>query len=324
MCGRVLRTFTLSILFALLSAVSAQAQNYPSRPIHLLIGYSAGGSSDVAARMIAPVLSAQLGQPVIIDNRPGAAGTLASNILANAEPNGYTLLMVTNATQTVAPHIQKSLAYDPLKGHTPISSLVGSAYVLLVNKDSPIKSIGEFVARAKTNPVELPFGSPGTGSLSHLSFELLQKITGIRLMHVPYKGNAPAMVALIAGEVSIISEIIGGARGHITSGNLRPLAVTTAHRNRMLPDVPTMIEAGVPGFNIAGWFALQGPPGLPAPIVSRLNAAVRAALADPHLTKQLQESGYDVTPSTPDELAAKEKAEYEMWGGVTSGLVLSQ
>ena len=246
---------TLALLTTAIATDSALAQSYPSRPVRLLVGYAAGGPVDVGARMMAPALQKQLGQPVLIENRAGASGTLAGDLVAKATPDGYTLFFAASPTQTINPHVQKNMPFNPLKDYTPISLLVDYTNVLVVNKDFPAKTVSELVAYAKANPGKVSFGSAGVGGSNHLSGELLKKTTAADMLHVPYKGNAPAMADVIGGKITFMFDIVGTARNFITGERVRALAVTSTRRNRMLPNLPTMIEAGVPKFDVTGWYA---------------------------------------------------------------------
>lgn len=298
----------------------ASGQTYPNRPIRVIVGYAAGGPVDNATRKVQPYLQKELGQPIVIENRGGASGVVGSDFVAKAEPDGYTLVFTASPTQTMSPHLQKSMPFDPLKDYTPISMVVGFATVLLVNKDLPVHSVAELVAYAKVNPTKITFGSAGIGASNHLSGELLKKMGGAAMLHVPYKGNALALTDVIGGQLTMMFNSVGDSLGFVKSGQVRALAVTSKVRSRVMPDVPTMIEAGMAGFDVTAWYALEGPPKMPRPIVNRLNTAVRTILADPALVKSFSDIGYDVMPSTPEELAQRVQVDYDLWKGVASGL----
>lgn len=302
--------------FSLLAAKHASAQDYPDRPIKLVVAYAAGGPVDSSARMVAKNLAAQLGKPVIVENKTGAGGAIGADAVAKAAPDGYTLFFAASPTQVINPHVHKSLAYDPIKDFTPISLVAHYTNVLVVNNSVPAKNVAELVSYAKANPDKVSFGSAGKGGSNHLSGELLKKITGAPMLHVPYKGNSPAMTDLIGGQITFMFDITGTAMNYISSGKVRALAVTSSVRNSMLPDLPTMIEAGVPGFDVTGWYGLMGPARLPAAVTAKLNQAVKAALNDAALKQQLSVQGYDVIVSTPEEFAATIKKDYEFWGKV--------
>ena len=301
-------------------ASSVQAQTYPARPVRLLVGYAAGGPVDLGARMIAPGLQKQLGQPVLVENKPGASGTVAGDSVAKATPDGYLLFFAASPTLTINPHVQKTMPFNPLKDFTPLTMLVDYANALVVNKDVPVKTVAELVAYAKAHPDKVSFGSAGIGGSNHLSGEMLKKATGAPMLHVPYKGNAPAMADVMGGKITYMFDIVSTARSFISDGRVRALAVTSKIRNPMLPNVPTMIEAGVPGYEVTGWYALVGPPGLPQPVSTRLITASRAALADADMKKQLVDAGYDIVSSTPQVLQAKIKSDYDLWAKVSEGI----
>jgi tripartite-type tricarboxylate transporter receptor subunit TctC len=271
---------------------------------------------DGAARLVARNLSNQLGKQVIVDNKTGAGGAIGAGSVAKATPDGYTLFFAANPTQTINPHIHKSLAYDPIKDFTPVSLVAKYTNVLVVNKDLPIKSVAELVSYAKANPDKVAFGSAGIGGSNHLSGELLKKITGAPMVHVPYKGNSPAMADVIGGQITFMFDITGTAATYVNTNKVRGLAVTSPTRNSSLPNLPTMIEAGVPGFDVTGWYAVFGPAKMPKPIVDKLSQALKVALADPALSQQLKSQGYDVTYSTPDELGKTVQKDLDFWGKV--------
>jgi tripartite-type tricarboxylate transporter receptor subunit TctC len=318
----MLKRLFLAITAAALAAASVGtlAQGYPTRPVRFLVGYAPGGPVDSTARILAQALQKELGQPIVVENRPGASGAIAADLVAKSTPDGHTIYFAASPTLTITPHVQKSMPVDVLRELAPIVNIVDYTNVLLINKDFPARSVAELVAYAKANPGKVAFGSAGMGASNHLSGELLKRSTGTDMVHVPYKGNAPAMADVVGGKIVFMFDITGTAKGFVDSGRARALAVTSRERNRSLPDVPTMIEAGVPGFEVTGWYALIGPVGLPREVVARLNAAVRAALADPALAKQLADLGYDVKPSSPDELAARIKREYELWREVSKDI----
>ena len=315
MLGKTLATLALAAC-----ALAAHAQAYPVRPLKFLVGYAPGGPVDSTARIMAQALSKDLGQPVIVENRPGASGAIAADLVAKAAPDGYVIYFAASPTLTITPHVQKSLAFDVFKDLAPIVNIVDYTNVLLINKDFPARNVGELVAYARANPGKVAFGSAGMGASNHLSAELLKKRTGTDMVHVPYKGNAPAMADVIGGKIVFMFDITGTAKGFVDGGRARALAVTSRERNRSMPDVPTMIEAGVPEFEVTGWYALFGPAALPRDIVNRLNASVRAVLAEPALARQLADLGYDVTPSAPEALGARVRREYDLWRDVAKDI----
>lgn len=301
---------------------ASNAQTFPNKPIRLLVGYTAGGPADNAARRIAPALQKELGQPVVIENRGGAGGVLGADVVAKSDPDGYTLIFMSSPTQVMTPHMMKSLPFDPIKDFTPVSMAVGFSTALLINKDFPARTLTELVAYAKANPDKVSFGSAGIGSSNHLAGELLKKDSGTSMLHVPYKGNSLALSDVISGQLTFMFSSIGDSIPFVNSGQVRALAVSSKERSRALPNVPTMSEAGIPGFNVTAWYALEGPAKMPANVVARLNAAMRAALADPSVMKQFTDIGYDVIPSTPGELAQTIETEFVQWSSVARGVKL--
>jgi len=319
---QLMHTVTLGLGTILLASITTAsfAQAYPNRPIRIVVGYAAGGPVDNTTRKIQPYLQKELGQSIIIENRGGAGGVVGSALVAKAEPDGYTLVFTASPTQTMSPHLQKSMPFDPLKDYTPVSMVVSFATALLVNKDLPIRNVTELVAYARANPNKASFGSAGIGASNHLSGELLKKLSGAPLLHVPYKGNALALVDVMSGQLMMMFNSVGDSLSVVKNGQVRALGVTSRTRSRVMPDVPTMIEAGMPGFDVTAWYALEGPPNMPRPIVNRLNTAIRNILRDPSLAKSFDDIGYDLSPSTPEELAQRVQTDYDLWKGVVSGL----
>jgi tripartite-type tricarboxylate transporter receptor subunit TctC len=293
----------------------AKAQN--EAPIRLVVGYAAGGPVDGGARSFAPVLSRELGRTVLVENRPGAAGVLGADAVSKAAPDGNTLYFAASPTLTISPHVQKSMTLDPGRDLTAISPLLTYANVLVVNKDLPFQTLEQLVAYARANPNKLFYGSAGVGASNHLSGELLAAVTGTKLTHVPYKGNAPAMTDVIGGQLSMMFDITSTARNFVQSGRVRALAVTSRERNASLPNVPTMREAGVAGYEVIGWYGVYGPARMAPELTARLNAAINRALADADLRKLWQEQGYDLWPGKPEVLAAQQSRDLDMWRGVT-------
>lgn len=293
-----------------------------NQTVRLIVGYAAGGPVDTSARLFAPALAKELGMTVIVENRPGAGGVLGGNIVAKAAPDGLLLFYTASPTITITPHILKSMSFNPATDLTPIAPILGYTNVLVVGKDQPFKTVKDLVAYAKANPGKLTYGSAGVGASNHLSGELFAKRTGTELNHIPYKGNAPAMTDVIGGQLSMMFDVIGTARNYIASGRVRALAVTSSERSPALPDVPTMREEGVTDYEVGGWFALYGPPNLPASLVTRYNEATRRALATEDFRKKLQEQGYDLWTGSPKVLADRAARELAIWATVTKGIVV--
>ena len=300
-------------------AVSAQAQSagqaYPNRPVKLVVPFAPGGFTDVVARILGQKLSQAMGQQFVIENKPGAGSTIGSDLVAKAPPDGYTLLMVSS-THVISPWIYKSLPYDPIKSFAPVGKLVDSPYVLLVHPKVAAKDVQEFIALAKSAPDTIHYASSGNGSAQHLMGGLFVAMTGAPLKHVPYRGSSGAATDLVAGQVESSFAGVPNALAQVPQGRLKALAVTTAKRAPQLPDVPTLQEAGVPGYDASVWLALLAPAGTPPEIVQKLNAEVGKLLASADTKKALFDAGVEPTPSTPQELGTYMAQELERWGKV--------
>jgi tripartite-type tricarboxylate transporter receptor subunit TctC len=317
MRSTLLRTASAALLA--LAAGSAIAQAYPNKPLRWLIPFSAGGPTDVLARAIAPKLGEALGQAVVVENRVGAGGSLAMDAVAKAAPDGYTIGMGHTGTQAINPHIYAKLPYDPLRDFAPITPVVSYVNVLVVNPNVPARSVAELVAYAKANPDKVSFASGGKGATNHLSGELLKALTGAPMLHVPYKGSAPALVDVIAGNATGMFDILVTSLPQIRAGKVRALAVTSSKRSSHAPDIPTMVEAGVTGYGEAGsdlWFGVFAPAGTPRAIVDRLNAELVKALRTPEVSERIRQQAYDPWTLTPDEFAAFLRTDHAKWGQV--------
>jgi len=313
----LIRTALAAVLA--LTAGAALAQPYPNKAIRWLIPFSAGGPTDVLARAIAPKLGEALGQAVVVENRVGAGGSLAMDTVAKAAPDGYTIGMGHTGTQAINPHIYAKLPYDPLKDFAPVTPVVSYVNVLVVNPNVPAKTVGELVAYAKANPDKVSFASGGTGATNHLSGELLKALTGAPMLHVPYKGSAPALVDVIAGNATCMFDILVTSLPQIKGGKVRALAVTSNKRSGYAPDIPTMVEAGVQGYGEAGsdlWFGVFAPAGTPKPIVDRLNAELVKALRTPEVSERIRAQAYDTWTLTPDEFTSFLRTDHAKWGKV--------
>lgn len=309
------KTVALIIAACAFAASSpVQADDYPDKPVKLIVAYAPGGPVDTTARIIARSLEAQLGKPVIVENKSGAGGALGAGAVAKATPDGYTLFFAASPTQVINPHIHASLPYDPIKDFTPISLVVNYTNVLVANPNVPARNVQELIAYARSNPDNVAFGSAGKGASNHLSGELLKKISGAPMLHVPYKGNLPAMTDVMSGQITFMFDITSTAMNYITSGKVKALAVTSTSRNSMLPELPTMIEAGVPGFDVTGWYGLMGPAKLPPTVTAKLNKALKATLSDLALMQQLRTQGYELVYSTPEEFGKRIETELNFWG----------
>ena len=297
-------------------AIGAQAQSYPNKPIRLVCPFPPGGAVDIASRAVAHELTQILGQPVTVDNRPGAGGNIGADITAKSAPDGYTLLMTTSGIMAINPALYSKLPFDPIKDFTPISVIVSLNNVLVVNPSVPVKSVKELIALAKAQPGKLTYASSGNGTSIHLSGELFKSMTGVDMLHIPYKGSSPAVTDLLAGQVNMMFDNIPSSLPHIKAGKLRALAVTGAKRSQLLPDLPTIAEAGVPGYDSYVWFGVVGPAGMPPEIVAKLNAALVKAAATPSFHDRLTGQGYDVLSSTPEQMASSIRDEIAKWGKI--------
>ena len=282
----------------------AAAQTYPTRSIKMVVGFAPGGPSDVMARLVGQRIAAALGQPVVVDNRPGAGGTIGGRFVSESEPDGYTLLLGNTSTLIVSPLIYKSIGYDPIKGFTPIALLGTTADILIANPKIPPNSIGELIAYAKAHPGTLNYSSAGIGTPPHLIGEMFKQRAGLDITHVPYKGGGPAIQAVITGEVQFGFENPATAMPQIKQGSVKALAVTSEERLPQLPNVPTMIESGLADFAFVSFTGVIGPAGLPAPIVSRLNAVINEALKSPELARTLENLAVDAKNETPPAFGA--------------------
>ena len=304
---------TLLALGALASlALPAGAEDFPTKPVTLVIPFAAGGSTDVVGRIIAERMSKELGQQVVVENRAGAGGSLGAGTVARAEPDGYTILKGTVATHALNPLILAQAPYDAVADFAPISLLVLVPNVLAVNPELPVNTVQELIDMAKADPGVLAYASSGNGTPLHLSGELFKSMAGVDIQHVPYQGSGPALTDVLGNQVPIIFDNLPSASAHISSGALRALGVTTATRAPSFPDVPTIAET-LPGYETYSWIALFAPAGTPAEVVERLNAAALAALADPAVAGRMDEFSAEIVGSTPEELAAHVQAEIEKW-----------
>ena len=293
-------------------AQSDPAQSYPSKPIRLIVPFAAGGGVDLTARTIAQMLTEAWGQPVVVDNRAGANGTIGVEIAAKSPPDGYTLTMIS-ASHSVNVNLYKNLPYDLVSDFAPITQATTQPYVLVVNPRLPVRSVGDLIAMAKARPNSLNYGSSGIGGLSHLSGALFAAQANIQLTHIPYKGGSPAMQDVVAGRIEMLFSTLLQSHAHIAAGKLRPLAVTTATRSPAAPQLPTMIESGMPGFVVAGWYGILAPAGTPAAIITKLNKEVVRVLHTPEMRERLASDGSEPVGGTPEEFAAHIKSEIAKW-----------
>ena len=308
-----MRILLASFILAFSSAVAAQS-DYPNRPIRLIVTVPPGGAADFIARLVGGKISESLGQPVLVENRGGAGGTIAADAVAKAAPDGYTLLQNSITTHGVGPHLYAKLPYDPVKDFAPVSGLAVLPLVMAINADLPFKNINELIAQSKTTP--LNFASSGNGGAPHMAAELFKSVTGAPLTHVPYKGSGPAVADLVGGRVQIMFDAAPSLIAHIRSGRLRVLGAASAERNRLLPEVPTFGELGYPKVAVSLWYGLLAPAATPRSVIGRLNAEVTKALGSVDVRDKLQAQGAEPMPGTPAAFASFMQEEMAKWAPV--------
>lgn len=300
-CARVLRSYAVPLLCASL-AVQAHAQDYPRKPIRIVVPFSAGGGTDILARMFAQRLNEAWGHLAVVENRLGAAGTIGAAFVAKSAPDGYTLLLGTTSTHGIAPHLYKDLPYDPVKDFSPVSLMVWAPNVLVVHPSVPVRTVKEFIAFAKARPGRLLFSSSGSGSSIHLAGELFKSLAHLDMVHVPYKGASPALVDLVAGQTHLMFATVATAQPFFPQGRLRPLGVTTSKRTVVLPGVPAIAEAGLPGYEMSGWIGLLAPVQTPRDVVGRLNGELASFLRTPVVKQRILEQGWEPVGSAAQVL----------------------
>jgi tripartite-type tricarboxylate transporter receptor subunit TctC len=296
-------------------AAPAAAQDYPVRPIRIIVAYTPAGATDILARAVGQKMSENWGQPVIVDNRPGAAGNIGTEIAAKSAPDGYTLLMATAGTHGINPGLYRKLNWDP-KEFTGVSLVAMVPNILVVNNALPVKSVKELIAYAKANPGKLSYGSPGLGSTAHLSMELFKSMTGTNMIHVPYKGSAGVMADVISGQIALTMDNIPPYLPQVKAGKLRALAVSPSKRTPAAPEIPTVAEAGVPGYDSGAWFGLVAPAGTPKPVVDKLAHETQRILKLPDVRERIGALGAEVVGDAPEEFNAFMKSELAKWAKV--------
>ena len=306
----------LAALVVALPMPAAQAQGYPSKPIHFVVPYPAGGPLDAVSRLLGQKVSESVHQPVVVENKAGAGGNIGADIVAKSPPDGYTILMGAVATHAINPTLYAKMPYDAVRDFIPVTQVASTPNVLVVNPSLPVKSVRDFIAYAKANPGKLNFGSGSTGSAGHLAGELFKSMAGIDMTHVPYKGAAPAMQALIAGEVQLMFDNLASSLGQIRAGNVRALAVTTARRTTLAPELPTVAESGLPGFDISTWFGIFVPAGTPRDVVEKLHSEFARALTDAGVRDTMLKLGAEPVGNRPEEFAAYIRSEAEKYARV--------
>jgi tripartite-type tricarboxylate transporter receptor subunit TctC len=302
--------FAVAIFVA--GAALAQADQWPTRTIRMIVGFGPGGGTDIAARLVAQPLSEILGQPVVIENRPGAGGTTAAEAVAHSPPDGYTALMMSNA-HAISAVMYKTLPYDPVKDFQMVSMVATAGLVLVTAPNFPAKNLAELVAVVRANPGKFNFGSAGVGTTQQFAGELLKQMAGLDVVHVPYRTTPAAVTGLLAKDVSFVFELVQAVQGQIQTGTLKAIAVTSPQRNPVLPEVSTFAEAGMPGYEVTSWYGVAFPAGTPAPIVDKTNKAIRALLATDSVRKQVLAMGTAVRSSTSDELKRHIASEIAKW-----------
>jgi len=308
----------------LTAAAGAWAADYPVRPVTLVVAFTPGGASDVLARVLARAMEQTLGQPLVIENRPGAGGNVAGETVAHAVPDGYTLLVGNNAILATNGALYSKVGFDPEADFAPIGLIGSQANILVVNPSLPVHSLAELIALARANPGKLNFASSGHGLAAHLAGELFKAATAVDLVHVPYKGAAPALQDVIAGHVQMMFATASSVMSHIREGSVRPLAVTTLRRSAVAPDLPTLDELGLKGFDATTWHGLVAPARTPPEVIELLHRALAAALADAAVAKSLRDLGVDIMGGTPDQFGAYIRSEIPKWSAMvkTSGAKL--
>ena len=313
------RTLLAALATAAIGAVPASVfaqAGYPTKPVTIVVPFAAGGTTDILARIIGQALTTELGQSVIVDNRAGAGGNIGGALAAKAPADGYTLFMGTVGTHAINASLYKKMPFDPIKDFAPLTRVANVPNLLVANPAQPYKTVKELIAYAKANPGKVNFGSSGNGSSIHLSVVLLKSLAWVDIVHVPYKGSDPAVTDLLGNQIGIMFDNMPSAIQHVRSGKLVPIAVTTAKRSPELPNVPTIAEAGVPGYEATSWFGMFAPAGTPAPVLTKLNTALVKVLNQAEVKKKINDQGAETVSETPEQFAAFIKAESIKWGKV--------
>lgn len=313
---------TRFLLLSLACAGLAHAQTYPSRPARIIVGFVAGGPSDLVARMVAQGLSERMGQQFLVENRPGATGTIGAELVAKAAPDGHALYLASQTTHAVAPALLPKVGYDPIKDFVTIVRVAHNPLLMVTHPSMPVKSFKDLVALAKARPGQINFATGGIGSSPHMSMELIKSITKIDMVPVHYKGDGAAIIDVLGGHVQLFNASIGTLLPHVRSGKMRGLSVTSLKRSAMAPEFPTLDESGLPGFEVLTWFGILAPAATPREIVNRLNSEILQIVAQPAVRDQLLKMGFEIVPNTPQEYAAFLKQEHARWGKVVKDLGL--
>ena len=318
--SKLIKPFLMAAVLVSSPLVANAQSDYPNKPIRLIVAFPAGGSTDIVGRIVAQKLSERLGQAIVVENRGGAGGTIGTDAAAKAAPDGYTLTLGTTSTMAVAPGAYSKLGYDSVKSFSPISLVAVTPYLLVVNPDLPAKSLAELVTLAKSQPGKLNFASAGNGSTTQLAMEMLNDVTGMKMTHVPYKGNAEADLAILSNQVQVLFGSMPALLQHAKQNKLRALAVGTAKRSPALPEIPTVAELGYPGFEAALWLGVLAPAGTPKPIIDRLNKELVAIAATPDFKAAMDKNGADATSNSPEQFASLIQNEVSKYGAITKKL----
>ena len=294
---------------------TAHAQTYPTKPVTIVVPFSPGGATDIMTRLLAERLNKRLGQPVVVENKPGAGTMIASDYVAKAPADGYTLLVAASSLG-IAPSLYKKVNYDPIKDFAPISQVASVVHVLVVHPSIPAKNVGELVTWLKANPTKANYGSVGAGTSTHLESELFNSVAGVKMAHIPYKGSAPALTDLVGGQLQVMFDAYASSGPFIKDGRVRLLAVTTAQRSKSLPDTPTVSESGLPGYEAMPWLGLVAPAGTPAPVVNRLYTELNDILKEPEVQERFRSLGLDIIGSKPEDFSAFLKKDIVKWAQV--------
>ncbi|NUA26679.1 tripartite tricarboxylate transporter substrate binding protein [Cupriavidus basilensis] len=296
------------------------AQAFPAKPVKIVVPYPPGGTNDIVVRLLAQKLGDSMGQPFVVENKPGASGNLGAEQVARAAPDGYTLLLVTTG-HSIHPSLYKNLRYSIKTDLTPVSELTRGPMLVMVTPSLPYKTVQDVIAAAKAKPGSINFGSAGNGSSTHLATELLSSMAGVKMTHIPYSGSAPAMADVMAGNAQLVMDLMFSALPQVNGGKLRAIAITGAKRSPLLPNVPTVAESGVPGFETLAWNGLMAPASTPKPIIDKLNAEIHKALDAPEMKERLRAQGFEPSPGTPEQFGALIRSEIDRWAKVvkTSG-----
>lgn len=309
---RRLMAFAAALACTTALPLQAQTEAWPARPLKLVVGYAAGGATDVIARLVAVKMGEQLGQPIIVDNRSGANSNVGAEMVARAPADGYTLYIYTIAN-TINASLYNKLGYDPIKDFDPVGMIAKIPNILVVNPKLPVKSVADYLRYAKESKNGITFASSGSGSSIHLSGEMFKMQSKLNMLHVPYRGSAPAVTDLLGGQVESMFDNTPSSLPHVQAGNLRAIAITSAQRSSLLPDVPTLAESGFPGFDVQSWFAMAAPVGTPKPVIEKLNSALNKVLAAPDVRQRLQEMAATPDAGTPEQMRKFAAAEIKRW-----------